>query len=472
MRTNRFTLCLTVIATIAGWVFNDSLSSAQQGSYYQSSGSRIVAPAKVADPNRFLVPSNPDMTSPRPNGGNVGVISDERIGSAIIQMQDQPVQDDKTPNLGQVPNAPSVNDTDKPKEPGLEVQSNAEDVSPYCKPSRRSLCQIDPFPKRLFGQTPGGFAIGGWAQLGYHPISNNLFNSHPRRPHMQQFWLFGEKAANRNSMGWDWGFRLDAIYGVDGQNLQAFGNSPPAAPDGWDNSWDHGIYGWAMPQAYVELANGPMSVKAGHFLSPIGYESVASVDNFFYSRSYMRTLAQPYTLSGVMGDVQLSDNLSAFGAVTTGWDTGFDQIGNALYFFGGAIWRPSQNVTIQSVGSIGDTGIRGNGFSQNLTADLALTQNLNWGFQADWFETDTFDDVGFTNYLIYKASECFAVGSRLEFFRTDRFGGDRSTWSWSNGANFRPHSNLVIRPEVRLDWGPAAARNGQGLFAVDAILVF
>ncbi len=34
------------------------------------------------------------------------------------------------------------------------------------------------------------------------------------------------------------------LYGVDAQKTQAFGNNNGS----WDNSFDHGVYGWAIPQ--------------------------------------------------------------------------------------------------------------------------------------------------------------------------------------------------------------------------------
>ena len=380
-------------------------------------------------------------------------------------------QDEQEPNLVDVPKAPETNEESQAIGPPLTVQSNAQNIQ---RPTNRrgSWCNVSPCPQRLFPTRPNGWGLGGWIQSGYHPIENGLFNNHPDQVRLHQFWLFAEKAARPTCGGWDWGMRLDAVYGVDAQDVQSFGNSPLNAADDWDNGFDHGIYGWALPQAYAELSNGTLHMKAGHFLSPLGYESVAAVDNFFYSHTFMRVRSQPITLSGVMGQADLSQNLSVFGIVSTGWNTGFDQIGNAYHFFGGSIWRPTNNLTIVNSSSIGDTGQFGNGFSSNLTADLRVTDQVRLGLQTDYFETDTFDDVGGAGYLMIKPNECIGLGSRLEYYRTDRFGGDRSTWSWTNGVNIRPHSNLIVRPEYRVDWGPAAARSGVGSFGIDAIILF
>ena len=398
--------------------------------------------------------------------------SSSRAVFTLQDSQEQVVaqQEEDEPNLLDVPRAPETDEEKQAIGPPLTVQSNAANLM---QPTRQdSWCNVPACPQRLFGSNRNGWGLGGWIQSGYHPIENGLFNNHPDQVRLHQFWLFAEKAAQPNCGQWDWGFRLDAVYGVDAQDVQAFGNSPLNAADDWDNGFDQGIYGWALPQAFVELSNGPLSMKAGHFLSPIGYESVAAVDNFFYSHTFMRVRSQPITLSGVMGQADLSSQWSVFGIASTGWNTGFDQIGNAYHFFGGAIWRPTSNLTVVKSASIGDTGQFGNGFSNNVTVDLRASETVRLGLQADWFETDAFDDVGGAGYLIIKPNECIGLGSRLEYYRTDRFGGDRSTWSWTNGINIRPHSNLLVRPEYRLDWGPAAARSGVGSFGIDAIIMF
>ncbi|MEK6239237.1 MAG: porin, partial [Planctomycetales bacterium] len=114
--------------------------------------------------------------------------------------------------------------------------------------------------------------IGGWVQMGYHDGTNPLgFNNRPHQVALHQSWAYAEKLAD-GSCGWDWGFRADLVYGIDGADTQAFGNRPGS----WDfmNGFDHGSYSWAIPQFYGELASGDLSVKVGHFFTLVGYEVV------------------------------------------------------------------------------------------------------------------------------------------------------------------------------------------------------
>ena len=135
----------------------------------------------------------------------------------------------------------------------------------------------------LMGGDDSGITFGGWTQFGYTNRSTGLFNTHTNNVNLHQQWFYAEKVAD-GSCGLDWGFRADVMYGVDAADTQAFGNNPGR----WDyeNGFDYGIYGWALPQLYAELAEGDWSVKIGHFYTLVGYEVVTAPDNFFYSHSF------------------------------------------------------------------------------------------------------------------------------------------------------------------------------------------
>ena len=92
------------------------------------------------------------------------------------------------------------------------------------------------------------------------------------------------------------------MYGVDGYDTQSFGNNPGR----WDflNDFDHGIYAFAIPQAYAELANGDFSVKLGHFFTIVGYEVVPAPGNFFFSHSFTMYNSEPFMHTGASGDLQ------------------------------------------------------------------------------------------------------------------------------------------------------------------------
>ena len=379
--------------------------------------------------------------------------------------------------------APSPSDqTPRPPAPAEDAKvpsvrdiilEDAAKCSPDCRSRGGLLCK-EGEPWQLFPENRWNTRIGGWIQAGWHDENDGRFNSHPDRLHLHQTWLYAEKVAN-GECGWDWGFRADMVYGVDAQDTQAFGNNP----GNWDyqNGFDHGIYGWAFPQAYAEVANGDLSIKVGHFFTLEGYEVVAAPGNFFYSHAYTMYNSEPFTHTGALASYAVSDALTVYGGWTLGWGTGFDQFDQGNNFLGGFTYSLSDNVTMSYFTTFGNFGKRGEGYNHTLLFDFALTERLNYVFETDYVDTDTDlanDDVGINQYLLYSLNNCWAVGGRFEWWKRD----GASLYEATTGLNWKPRPNFVVRPEVRYNWGDGIQQNidpglaGGWIFGADAILTF
>ncbi len=325
--------------------------------------------------------------------------------------------------------------------------------------------------------------FGGWTQWGYTTSSTGLFNVNPDRVHNNQSWLYIEKVAD-GSEGFDYGFRADFMYGVDGFTTQAFGNNPGR----WDfmNGYDFGIYGWAMPQLYGEVAYGDWAVKVGHFYTLVGYEVVTAPDNFFFSHAFTMFNNEPFTHTGALATYSGIENVEIYGGWTAGWDTGFDRFNdgdnsNGSSFLGGAALTLTDDLTVTYIATAGDLGTRGEGYSHSVVVDAQLTEELNYVFQTDLVETNagtapaTAGDHQFSinQYLFYWPSECLGYGARAEWWKTS----GNSIYEVTAGINVKPSANLVIRPEYRYQWTTTPGLLGplddsQGIFAVDAIVTF
>ncbi|TWT57476.1 hypothetical protein KOR42_08370 [Thalassoglobus neptunius] len=331
--------------------------------------------------------------------------------------------------------------------------------------------------------------IGGWLQSGYTSRSTGLFNTRPNKWATHQAWLYAEKVAD-GSNGFDWGFRGDFMYGLDANDTQAFGNEP----GNWDyeNGFDHGQFGFAIPQLYGEVAFGDWSIKAGHFYTLLGYEVVTAPDNFFFSHAFTMYNSEAFTHTGALATYSASDNVTLYGGWTLGWDTGFNQFdqfgkkGNS--FLGGYSFGIGDNISFTHIITAGDFGWIGDGYSQSIVVDVALSDKLNWVIQSDLLNSDNrvtdandnligFEDgnetIGLNQYLLYSVNECFGVGGRAEWWKSN----GASVYALTGGVNYRPTPNLVVRPELRYQWDPgndnAGIENaGKGIFGVDAILTF
>jgi len=338
-----------------------------------------------------------------------------------------------------------------------------------------SCCSLGD-PIKLFPESCRCVNIGGWTQFGHHNNDDLTFNRHPDHVRLHQGYLFAERVAEQQECCWDWGFRGDIIYGVDAQDTQAFGNSP----GNWDfrNGFDHGIYGWALPQAYLQVAGGNWNIKAGKFYTPVGYESVMSPANFFYSRSLTMNYSEPFTHTGFLSTYTVSDNLELYGGWSLGWDTGFNQFRGGSNSIGGFKASVTDDLTITYVNTMGDLGWRGQGYTHSLLFDFTLTDKLNYIVQNDVVSTDAAgaggpfqsnlnDTVGINQYLIYKYSDCVGIGGRLEWWKFD----GTSLYVATGGVNYKPHANLIFRPEIRQQWSPAFDYD-ETILGTDVILTF
>lgn len=357
-------------------------------------------------------------------------------------------------------------------EPELNVQSNATDEPNYCdRDCKKDWCNLG-CERKLFGKNCRGLELGGWFNVGYHNRPNILLNNRSREVALHQFWLFAENAASRDSCSWDIGYRADLIYGLDGPDLQAFGNAPTGTPSGWDNSWDFGSYGWALPQLYAQFANADWDIKVGKFFSPFGYEVVGATDNFFYSHSYTMYNSEPFTMTGILAEKQVASNRSVIMGLTAGWDTGFENnSGGSLIL--GTRYQPNDFVDLAITSSLGDSGARGTGRLTSAVAQLQLTESVSYVLQGDVLGLEDNNEFGIVQYLFRDVTPCLALGARLEWWKSNQFTPTtRSTYDFTMGANYRVNSNVTLRPELRFDWGAAAIDPGTPIIGIDAVVTF
>lgn len=348
-----------------------------------------------------------------------------------------------------------------------------------------SNCGDDPCS--IFGDIGHGITVGGWAQIGYHSAALPLFNSRPDEVQLHQAWLYAEKAID-TSNGFDIGGRIDYVYGTDGPDTQAFGIDNGHWDSGWANGGD---YGSALPQAYAEMGYGDLSVKLGHFFTIIGWEVVGAPDNFFYSHAYTMYNSEPFTHTGALATYSASDDLTVWGGYTMGWDSGFEDNGDS--YLGGASLGLTDSITAIYATTFGRFNERQgeaegaeSGYMHSLIFDVAVTDSLQYIFQSDLLESDYADGTtarstfGINQYLLYSINDCLAVGGRFEWYDNEGvFDNATDVYALTTGINYKPHSNVILRPELRWDWVDGDATgiledddDSQFSFGMDSIFLF
>lgn len=340
----------------------------------------------------------------------------------------------------------------------------------------------------LFGDEPCA-TLGGWFQGGYHNRKDGTFNTYPHHFQLQQGWLYLDRPAD-GSNGLGFGGRVDLVYGTDAGNTQSFGNTPGVFD--YSDAFNRGdeilqsSYGWAIPQLFAEAAYGDWKVRAGHYFTFHGYEVVPATGNFFYSHSFTMNYSEAFTHTGVHSTYTGIENVELYVGWCLGWDTGFDQFDGGNAFHGGFKVSPVEDIAFVYVTSVGNLGWVGQGYAHSVVIDFTLTEKLHYITQSDFIHTSDsdvigkdYDTIGWNNFLIYWASDRVGLGGRAEWWKAQGV----SYYQLTAGMNFKPMANMVIRPEIRYQWSPAAegpaAVNpmaipslGDGIFGVDAILTF
>lgn len=357
----------------------------------------------------------------------------------------------------------------------------------------------------LFGESGNGIEIGGWTQFGYQNKADGAFTGNGAFNNVnfgagfnnarewgkfnlnQQGLYIGKTADGSNGVGL--GFRAEMIYGVDGNEAQAFGNNPGRYD--FLNGWDHGTYEFALPQLYAEVAVGDLSVKLGHFYTPIGYEVIPSGGNFFLSRQLTFYNSEPFTHTGALATYVVNDELTVLGGWTTGWDTGFDRFNGSSNFLGGMTYALSEATSFTYMMAAGNFGGRGDGAINSLILSHNWTDKWQSVHQfdvlgtngstngADFQTTGIADNsTGQINYLFYTVSDKVKAGVRQEWYKADSTSYNTLTY----GVNVTPMENLVVRPEIRHMWAPGANNSAAApghdnlfnatVFGIDAILTY
>jgi Putative beta-barrel porin-2, OmpL-like. bbp2 len=376
-----------------------------------------------------------------------------------------------------------------------------------------------------------GLKVGGWLNAGVTYNGNNpsnnfngpvTFGDRSAEPQINQLNLFIQRAVATEGDDWDIGGRFDLMFGTDSIFTQAYGvpafdvnTGRPLDRGSWDLNFlgrnDNRFYDFALPQAYAEfyvpVGNG-LNIKAGHFYTPIGYETVPAPDNFFYTHAYTMQYGEPFTHTGVMGNYTINDNFAVMGGVITGsatggWDGGWDkQLGNWSGLMGATWTSNDKNTSFNASGTYGGTSEQSSQdwafyslvLKHNITEKFHMMLQHDHGYadkivgigDAEWY--------GINSHFTYDVLDNLTAGIRAEWFRDQKgfrvcspgrvaaatyatptgtansFAGNGqsagctagSYYGITAGVNWKPVKWLNIRPNVRYDWVDATTFAGAG----------
>lgn len=331
---------------------------------------------------------------------------------------------------------------------------------------------------------------------------------------LNELYLYFGNPANTCGCGLDCGYRVDLLFGSNYRWCTAVG---------LETDWNSGsTYGLALPQAYAEVAYNNVTVKMGHFISPVGYYTVGTANNFFPFLPYTRQYGEPFTHFGLLATYQFNDRFSWGNGFVRGWDSlapnnappGFVPGSPNLAYLTTMTYTRPNGSTLAFVALYGTeaAAFAPDGFAPRYLQTLAYTHKFSsdmtgvvqseFGFQQDALAGgETGFWYGVNSYLYWNLTKRLQWGLNGEWFRDAdgiRVGqllpsaASPDARGWAPGTTFPGNffacaigpkfyftPNVYTRAALRCDWYDGAGRpfddgtrDHQELVVVDLVCTY
>jgi hypothetical protein len=355
----------------------------------------------------------------------------------------------------------------------------------------------------LSGQLDAGFNL--------NPMRPNtglnfgqLFTDHANQATLNQLLLTANKPLDPKNSDFQWGFKLQGMYGSDARYTQFLGELNNVAPgDRYQLDVVEANVLFHLPV----LTPGGIDLKAGQYPTPIGYETIDPSTNPFYSHSYIFQFGLPFKHTGLLTTTHVNEMVDVYAGLDTGTNTTFGVLGEnngALGGIGGVnLTLAGGKLVILALTHLGPeqatrvlspAGFNANGqwrfyndvvITYKATDALTLVTELNWVRDDFGLADKPVNAFGAAQYASYALTDTVALNGRVELFRDDnnffvasfsgnndpvRFqqglapvssvfsarGGSTTYGAVTLGVTYKPAvpapvTGLLIRPEVRWD---------------------
>ncbi|HEY8031621.1 MAG TPA: outer membrane beta-barrel protein, partial [Methylocella sp.] len=228
------------------------------------------------------------------------------------------------------------------------------------------------------------FTIGGTVEAGFIMNPENppdglnfghLFTDKANEPLLNQILVTAQRPLDPKATDYDFGVKLQIMYGSDARYTQYLGELGYAIDD---RSQFSPIEAWAIAHT-PWLFSGGIDIKAGQFVTLEGAETIDPTTNYFYSHSYIFNFGIPLMHTGIMTISHVDPLVDIYAGVTSGVNTTFGDVNVANPSFHGGIGLNllGGNLTILATTHIGAQTPNTNG--TNNTLDFITACNCNPG---------------------------------------------------------------------------------------------
>jgi hypothetical protein len=224
----------------------------------------------------------------------------------------------------------------------------------------------------------------------------------------------------------------------------------------------------------IPIGNG-LTLKAGKWVTLLGYEVIESPNNLNFSRSYLFSFSIPLTHVGALLSYQVLPWFSVTAGTVVGWDVARDN-NSAMSYTGQFGFTPLKDFTLNFNWITGPEQAHTNGNPRTVLdyvvtytgiQKLTLGLNVDYGWEPDEAylkSTGTRGDIdaswwGWAAYVAYDWTEAFRTALRLEYMKDAEGvrtqlsppGNKLDLWEVTLTAQYRIWKGLVGRVEYRHD---------------------
>ena len=357
-----------------------------------------------------------------------------------------------------------------------------------------------------------------------------LFTDRADTIQMNQAMLTLERDINSSAPGYDFGFKLQGMYGTDSRFTHFFNeldrvtNSP---------------YQWDVTEADVQahlpwLTSGGVDAKIGQYPTPLGYEGIDHSQNLFYSHSYIFDFGLPFKHTGILTTTHVDSTLDIWAGLDTGVNDSVgtkginnDEFPKALGGFGlnNLLGGKLTILALAHIGPENPIGVPQYRSALREYYDIVTIYKISNAWtsttELNAVHDDYFDATagGVAQYLSYAVNSQITLNARAEMFadeanrskgfggfvcadpgsfdavdaqrgllpNTSYCGGSVTYGELTLGVSYKPpvpYGSITIRPEVRYDTDFSGGkvfdmnsagvntRTGEFTTAMDIILAF
>ncbi len=251
------------------------------------------------------------------------------------------------------------------------------------------------------------------------------------------------------------GYGLVITAGIDSQKNHSFG----IFKDEDDGFPFRNTEKFDLLEAYVSglvpVGSG-LTLKAGKFVTLLGYEVIESPNNLNFSRGFLFGLAIPLTHTGGLASYTFTDWFSMTAGVVLGWDDS-KNVNDALSYTGQFAFTPLKDFTANLNWIVGPEQIDPRRIDENVTRDSRGYVNSHLRYVLDF----VFNYTGIKN-LTLGLNVDYGHEEAEPLVRSTRQSGGATWWGWAGYAAYDWTEKLrtSVRQEFFRDAG--GARTGLG----------